>query len=265
MSILITILQVAYDSNMVEGATDQRAIQILCLFTLSNYHPDHQFECQNARLNMERLKNHQEKSVYTQPSHYCFMYMKNDTRILVDTLLPIVLVSIDRNITCLQNGGVYDDNLKRLTIFAYWQSSQIFKTMVGSKMAVDYVAVLRDSKTHHHHHNEHDKLCTSDIMTTSCASSSKSTQMIASRFLTWMSTMTSIRRDNITFIFYTGESEMVAKFRITSGIGRSWKETFFEVKYAYNMLIFSFICIASLVLGIHFSDFFANEWVWYQL
>jgi len=144
LSIFITILHIACSSS-----TDQRAMQILGLFTLSNCHPDHQFECQNARLNMERVKKRHDEVIYKQLSNYCFIDMKNDTRILVDTLLPIVLVSTDRNITCLQNGGVFDGNLKRLVIFTYldFQLTRVASSILLSEIPVDIKPTLISSVT----------------------------------------------------------------------------------------------------------------------
>jgi len=295
LSIFITILQVAYDSNMVEGATDQRTVQILCLFTLSKCHPDHQFGCQNARLNMERLKRHQDESRYMQPSQYCFMDMKNDTSILVDTLLPIVLVSTDRNITCLKNGGVFDGNLKRLLIFTYLDfhltrvaSSillskipvDIYPTLLVSvtdesiypafylenplavysyesalgvqmiqslsklkrEMGVDYVAllILKDNKTRDQHKKDDKPPCTSDTNDNFMCKFIKDFPDDCVKVLDVnvnddkqiINAIRLIRRDKITFIFYIGDSQLLAKFRMTAKINKDilHEEAFIEVK-----------------------------------
>ena len=116
---IFIILQIVCSSILVQSAIYRQTSQILCLFTLSNCHPDHQFECQNAKLNLKRMKHHYDKTVYFQPLRYCFMDMKNSSKILVETLLPIVLDRKPKNIRCMPNGGFFGYSLKRVIIFTY--------------------------------------------------------------------------------------------------------------------------------------------------
>ena len=292
-SIFITILQVVCNSSSVQGATDQRTIQILCLFTLTNCHPDHQFECRNARLNLERMKSHHDKADYTQPSQYCFVDMKNSSMILVETLLPIVLVRKGRNIRCMQNGGVFDDSLKRIVIFTYldfhltrvassivlseipdtlfpvllssvtdqpmypafylehplavysYESAfgvQIIRSLgkIKTTLKVDYFALfnLRDKETGDNTEDYY-RSCRGDTTDTIVCNFVNEYPDDCVKILDVNvnddkeieKALRLIRRDNITFILYKGDSQLLSTFRIKAGIDKDIlrKEAFIEV------------------------------------
>ena len=88
-------------------------IQILGLFTLTKCQPEKEFRCKNALLNEKRMVAFQKSTSHYSPNLLCTKDIANSTKILVNTILPIVEEDPNRQIEC-RGHGVYDNKIKRL-------------------------------------------------------------------------------------------------------------------------------------------------------
>ena len=74
------------------AGTSMLELNMLGLFTLTNYTRGNEFDCQNALINEEgMLHMHKDKNRFWHKVNLCTKDAKNNSRILVDILLSMVL------------------------------------------------------------------------------------------------------------------------------------------------------------------------------
>ena len=99
--------------------SQQIECQLLGLLTLSGCSKGMEADCKRALTNQESiLKVHQQKRFWFK-MNLCFKDMKNDSKVLTDTLLPLVVNEHYTNVNCENVGGVYKQSGHMTLVFTY--------------------------------------------------------------------------------------------------------------------------------------------------
>lgn len=103
-----------------ESKSRKPILQILGLFTTTNCTVGEQFECQNALSNQNSLLaiHHRQQHRFWYDTFVCTKDMKNDSKTLVDTLMPFIL-NEDHVVDCQNRNGTFKTNPDRFVIFTY--------------------------------------------------------------------------------------------------------------------------------------------------
>ena len=109
---LVLVYTEPIESKRTEG-------QFLGLLTLTECTAERKIECQHALMNQESIIKADQQFKYWFQVNFCFKDMKNESSIVTDTLLPLVVDQGYTGIQCENKGGVYKQSGHMTLIFTY--------------------------------------------------------------------------------------------------------------------------------------------------
>lgn len=122
--LIISVIFILFAIKTTE-AKKRPILQILGLFSTTNCTADKQFKCQNARSNQNSLlaihqHHHSQQQRFWYQTFVCTKDMKNDSKTLVNTLMPLIL-NEDSNdaMDCQNQNETFKNNPDRFVIFTY--------------------------------------------------------------------------------------------------------------------------------------------------